>query len=105
MGALGALESFFRVALYVFVGLATFLGILIVFLLVGIRRRLIQLNRKLATGVGSSELRYQDAAEENRSLHFECYLCERTIPSSQVVWLPSGSAVCRACFEKIDKAG
>lgn len=105
MGDLGALESFFQIAVYVFIAVATFLGILIVFLLVGIRRQLIQLNGKLAPQVSSPEIRYQDAAGENSSLSFECYLCERIVPVSEVVWLPSGSAVCRACSERIDKAG
>jgi hypothetical protein len=100
-----ALESSFQIVIYLFIGVATVFGILILIFMVGIRRQLVQLNRRLTARLGSPALRYQDTGSENGTLSFECYLCEKVVPLSEVVWLPSGSAVCRACSERIDKAG
>ena len=97
-----ALSSYFHVAVYLCIALAVFLSLLTITFLFRIRRELIQINGKLSSFPGPSE--HEDAAEEVTTLDFECYLCAKTVASSEAVWLPSGSVVCPSCSRKIDEA-
>jgi hypothetical protein len=96
------LNSHFYVAVYLLIAIAVFLSLLTITFLLKIRRELIQINGKLSTFAGPSE--HEDAAEEVTALDFECYLCAKTVASSEAVWLPSGSVVCPSCSKKIDEA-
>ena len=96
------LNSYFHVAVYLFIAIAVFLSLLTITFLLRIRRELIQINGRLSTFAGPSE--HEDAAEELTTLDFECYLCAKAVASSEAVWLPSGSVVCPLCSRKIDEA-
>jgi len=97
-----ALNSYFHVTVYLVIAIAVFVSLLTITFLLRIRRELIQINGRLSTFVGHSE--YEDAAEENATLDFECSLCAKTVSSSEAVLLPSGSVVCPVCSRKIDEA-